>query len=74
MGTSITVNIVPKCEVCPRDHGKVVESLRGECDFNVPVRAVQCSVGNCEPAWEYDQDFVKLKESAGPRSSFVNHI
>ena len=29
MGTSITVNIVPKCEVCPRDHGKVVESLRG---------------------------------------------
>ena len=29
MGTSITVNIVPKCEVCPRDHGKVVESLQG---------------------------------------------
>ena len=29
MGTSITINIVPKCEVCPRDHGKVVESLRG---------------------------------------------
>ena len=28
-GTSITINIVPKCEVCPRDHGKVVESLRG---------------------------------------------
>ena len=36
MGTSITINIVPKCEVCPRDHGKVVESLRGisisDCD------------------------------------------
>ena len=30
MGTSITINIVPKCEVCPRDHGKVVESLRGK--------------------------------------------
>ena len=29
-GTSITINIVPKCEVCPRDHGKVVESLRGQ--------------------------------------------
>ena len=29
MGTSITINIVPKCEVCPRDHGKVVESLQG---------------------------------------------
>ena len=29
-GTSITINIVPKCEVCPRDHGKVVESLRGK--------------------------------------------
>ena len=36
MGTSITINIVPKCEVCPRDHGKVVESLRGLniCDSN----------------------------------------
>ena len=30
MGTSITINIVPKCEVCPRDHGKVVESLQGQ--------------------------------------------
>ena len=29
MRTSITNNIVPKCEVCPGDHGKVVESLRG---------------------------------------------
>ena len=29
MGTSITINIVPKCEVCPRDQGKVVESLQG---------------------------------------------
>ena len=35
MGTSITVNIVPKCEVCPRDHGKVVESLRGEIEMIV---------------------------------------
>ena len=34
MGTSITVNIVPKCEVCPRDHGKVVESHRGESGFD----------------------------------------
>ena len=32
-GTSITINIVPKCEVCPRDHGKVVESLRGLYHF-----------------------------------------
>ena len=39
MGTSITVNIVPKCEVCPRDHGKVVESLRGQFQ-----RAIQITV------------------------------
>ena len=38
MGTSITVNIVPKCEVCPRDHGKVVESLRGDNEV------IDCSV------------------------------
>ena len=36
--------------------------LETECDFNVPVRAVHCSDGNCEPACEYDQDFVKWKE------------
>ena len=35
MGTSITVNIVPKCEVCPRDHGKVVESLRGDISLSI---------------------------------------
>ena len=33
--------------------------LETECDFNVLVRAVHCSDGNCEPACEYDQDFVK---------------
>ena len=33
-GTSITINIVPKCEVCPRDHGKVVESLRGHLEMS----------------------------------------
>ena len=32
------------------------------CDFNVPVRAVHYSVANCEPAWEYDQEFVKWKK------------
>ena len=26
-GTSFTINIVHQCEVCPRDHDKVVESL-----------------------------------------------
>ena len=36
--------------------------LETEYDFNVPVRALHCSDGNCEPAWEYDQDFVKWKE------------
>ena len=36
--------------------------LETECDFNVPVRAVHCLDGNCEPACEYDQDFVKWKE------------
>ena len=36
--------------------------LENECDLNVPVRAVHCSDGNCEPTWENDQDFVKWKE------------
>ena len=30
--------------------------LETECDFNVRVRAVHCSDGNCEAACEYDQD------------------
>ena len=36
--------------------------LENECDFNVPVRAVHWLDGNCEPACEYDQDFVKWTE------------
>ena len=36
--------------------------LEKECDLNVPVRAVHCSDGNCEPTWENDQGFVKWKE------------
>ena len=36
--------------------------LETESDFNVPMRAVHCSDGNCEAACEYDQDFVKWKE------------
>ena len=36
--------------------------LENECDLNVPVRAVHCSDGNCEPTLENDQDFVKWKE------------
>ena len=56
-GTSITINIVPKCEVCPRDHGKVVESLRGLNTLNLvwgtlvllnaqQIRSKLCSVLN----------------------------
>ena len=53
MGTSITINIVPKCEVCPRDHGKVVESLRGEA-VNDSSESV-CVIG----AWRF-LDFVAM--------------
>ena len=37
--------------------------LENECVTNVPVRAVHCSDGKCEPTWENDQEFVKWKEA-----------
>ena len=39
----------PQCEVCPRDHGKVVESLRGDAGWKFPTLNVSLTVRGHKP-------------------------